>query len=115
MPSVNIADDVVINDCEKTEGGDIVKKYVAFLLVFVMTGMLTACGNSSTANQPNSANAEILLENESEDSDSSQSDGKVLVAYFAYSENIGDTSDMEIDAVSSASLNRKTSNEAGNL
>ena len=91
------------------------KKYVAFLLVFITTGMLAACGNSSTANQPNSTNAKILLENESEESDSSQSDGKALVAYFAYSENIGDTSDMEIDAVSSASLNRKTSNEMGNL
>ena len=97
------------------EGGEIVKKYAAFLLVFMMTGMLTACGNSNTASQPNSTNAEILLENESEESASSQLDGKALVAYFAYSENIGDSSDMEIDAVSSASLNRKTSNEVGNL
>lgn len=91
------------------------KKYVVFLFVLVMTGMLTACGNNSTANQPNSTNAKTSLENESEETDSSQTDGKALVAYFAYSENIGDTSDMELDAVSSASLNRKTSNEAGNL
>ncbi len=44
-----------------------------------------------------------------------QDDGKALVAYFAYSENVGDTSSMEIDAITSASLNRETSNTEGNL
>lgn len=100
------------------------KKYIAFLLAVVMTGMLTACGNSSTANQTNSTNtvsettvgtAKGAQEDEPEETDLAQTVGKTLVAYFAYSENIGDTSDMEIDAISSASLNRKTSNEAGNL
>ena len=100
------------------------KKYIVLLLAFVMTGMLAACGNSNTANQTNSTNAvpettvgttKESQENKSEGTDSEQTAGKTLVAYFAYSENIGDTSDMEIDAISSASLNRKTSNEAGNL
>ncbi|MCM1228408.1 MAG: hypothetical protein NC320_13485 [Clostridium sp.] len=40
---------------------------------------------------------------------------KNLVAYFAYSENVGDTSGMEADAVASASLNQKTANQEGNL
>lgn len=40
---------------------------------------------------------------------------KALVAYFAYSENIGDTSRMSVDAVTSASLNEKTKNKQGNL
>lgn len=40
---------------------------------------------------------------------------KALVAYFAYSENIGDTSGMSVDAVTSASLNEKTKNTQGNL
>lgn len=40
---------------------------------------------------------------------------KALVAYFAYSENIGDTSKMSVDAVTSASLNEKTKNKQGNL
>ncbi|MCM1193989.1 MAG: hypothetical protein NC389_16375 [Acetatifactor muris] len=40
---------------------------------------------------------------------------RVLVAYFAYSENMGDTSGMSVDAVTSASLNRDTANTEGNL
>ncbi|MCM1128241.1 MAG: Ig-like domain-containing protein [Lachnospiraceae bacterium] len=40
---------------------------------------------------------------------------KAVVAYFAYSENIGDTSSMSVDAVTSASLNEKTKNKQGNL
>ena len=39
----------------------------------------------------------------------------VLVAYFAFSENIGDTSAMDVDAITSASLNRRTDNTEGNL
>jgi len=42
-------------------------------------------------------------------------DEKALVAYFAYSENMGDTSNMDVDAITSASLNRKTDNTEGNL
>jgi len=40
---------------------------------------------------------------------------KPLVVYFAYSENMGNTSGMALDAVSSASLNAKTKNTDGNL
>lgn len=40
---------------------------------------------------------------------------KSLVVYFAYSENIGDTSGMDVDAIASASLNADTSNKNGNL
>lgn len=41
--------------------------------------------------------------------------GRALIVYFAYSENIGDTSGMSVDALSSASLNAKTSNINGNI
>lgn len=40
--------------------------------------------------------------------------GKTLVAYFAYAENMGDTSNMSIDAITSASLGT-TDNTEGNL
>lgn len=38
-----------------------------------------------------------------------------LIVYFAYSENMGDTSGMAPDAISSASLNAETQNTDGNL
>lgn len=37
-----------------------------------------------------------------------------MVAYFAYSENMGDTSDMSVDAITSASVG-PTDNTEGNL
>lgn len=41
--------------------------------------------------------------------------GNVLIAYFAYNENIGDTSGMTADAIASASLGQSTGNEYSNL
>ncbi len=101
------------------------KKYGMLILGILLTVTLTACGNSTgTADQ--AANAKTSVENNTgseqtaeRDSDTSEetvkSDSKVLVAYFAYSENMGDTTGMEADAVSSASLNRSTNNSEGNL
>jgi len=101
------------------------KKYLALLLLLAMIGTLAACGNSGTAGQAESAGS--VSKSTSSDTETSQispsddetgpapSSGKTLVAYFAYSENIGDTSGMEVDAISSASLNRRTYNAEGNL
>ena len=101
------------------------KKYLALLLSLVMIGTLTACGSSGTAGQTGLAGS--VSESTSGDTEASQaslsdggtapapSSGKTLVAYFAYSENMGDTSGMEVDAISSASLNRRTYNAEGNL
>jgi len=101
------------------------KKYLALLLLLAMIGTLAACGNSGTAGQAESAGS--VSKSASSDTETSQispsddetepvpSSGKTLVAYFAYSENIGDTSGMEVDAISSASLNRRTYNAEGNL
>ena len=101
------------------------KKYLALLLSLVMIGTLTACGSSGTAGQTGLAGS--VSESTSGDTEASQaslsdggtapapSSGKTLVAYFAYSENMGDTSDMEVDAIASASLNRRTNNTEGNL
>lgn len=40
---------------------------------------------------------------------------KALVVYFTYAENIGDTSGMSQDAVTSASLHKSTQNTQGNI
>lgn len=40
---------------------------------------------------------------------------RTLVVYFDYSENMGDLSGMDVDAITSASLNAKTENTQGNL
>lgn len=40
---------------------------------------------------------------------------RALVVYFAYAENIGDTSGMSQDAVTSASLHKSTQNTQGNI
>lgn len=98
------------------------KKYLALLLSLVMIGTLAACGSSGTAGQTGSAgsvtsgNTEAPQASPSDDGTApAPSSGKTLVAYFAYSENMGDTSGMEVDAISSASLNRRTYNAEGNL
>lgn len=101
------------------------KKYLALLLSLVMIGTLAACGSSGAAGQTGSAGS--VSESTSGDTEAPQanpsdneiaptpSSEKTLVAYFAYSENMGDTSGMEVDAISSASLNRRTNNTEGNL
>lgn len=104
------------------------KKYVALLLALVMIGTLTACGSNGTTNQTAGTDTSAETEQATDDTaenvtDSSDTEsentaaagGKALVAYFAYSENMGDTSGMEVDAIASASLNRSTSNTEGNL
>ena len=44
-----------------------------------------------------------------------EDEGRTLVVYFDYSENMGDLSGMTVDAITSASLNAKTENTQGNL
>lgn len=101
------------------------KKHIAVLLSLLLAVGMTACGGSntdSTSKPSGSAGTSEQVQSPSEeetrenaDSESVQDGGKALVAYFAYSENVGDTSSMEIDAITSASLNRETSNTEGNL
>ena len=59
----------------------------------------------SSDNQ-NSESSSIQLSNLAEDPDT-----HVLVAYFAYAENIGDTSGMSVDAIASASIGRTSNRE----
>lgn len=105
------------------------KKLLAILLVCGMIFSLAACGStpdseSAESGTENSSVVESQTESEtpSDEAEPSEStpeaentSGNALVAYFAYSENIGDTSGMSVDAIASASLNQSTDNTEGNL
>ena len=100
-----------------------IKECIAFLLAVLLMGSLTACGNNNSSDTKSLASDTTAEANatdagnstEATPDDTAQIDGKVLIAYFAYSENMGDTSGMEVDAITSASLNRDTNNTEGNL
>lgn len=97
------------------------KKYMALILALLLIGTLAACGNSRSAAQPIETgdaaenDTKESLQDDSKAKSTVKPGGREMVAYFAYSENIGDTSGMEVDAVTSASLNRSTNNTEGNL
>lgn len=99
------------------------KKIILFVLTVCLAFSLAACGstvqnttNSSpvTAKQTDEPAAAYPSQADRENADAIL-DSKVLVAYFAYSENMGNTSGMEVDAITSASLNKRTRNSEGNL
>lgn len=102
------------------------KKLTGLVFGLFMAGILTACGNENpsqadrqeaTQNEDSIEDAESAGTEEVPDGGSAdqQGNGNTLVAYFAYSENMGDTSGMEVDAITSASLNDSTNNTEGNL
>lgn len=86
------------------------KKWMAFVLAILLAGMVAVYG--SATEQPATGNS---ASQSSEGEEAALSSGKTLVAYFAYSENMGDVSNMDVDAIASASLNRHTDNTEGNL
>lgn len=104
------------------------KKMIAIMMVCGLLATLSACGtqthseesmSEATEQQENmetqaESNNSQNSESESEVSQSNATNGQALVAYFAYSENIGDTSDMTVDAIASASVG-STDNTEGNL
>lgn len=104
------------------------KKITSLVLCFMLALSLAACGNQESADSQrrpsSSAQSESIVssnpqsneENQQDDTDSSTTaeGSKTLVAYFAYAENIGDTSGMDVDAIASASID-STSNREGNL
>lgn len=100
------------------------KKYVALILCILLFGSLTACQNTKKPDSQGEVKEDVESSDSTEsagstenteNSESESSGFKTLVAYFAYSENVGDTSSMEVDAITSASLNSKTNNTEGNL
>lgn len=107
------------------------KRLIAIFLAGAMILSLAACGSSQQAsNDENQAteavtDAETAAQEEetsqaestaSSDEEEPSQDGQsnILVAYFAYSENMGDTSGMSVDAITSASVG-PTDNTEGNL
>lgn len=117
----------------KPKGRDIkMKKTLAMILALLLAVGVSGCGNSGSAGSsaesgsPQSDSSQTVPvedtdttgadgDNTAAGDSSGQSEGNVLVAYFAYSENMGDVSGMEVDAITSASLNRSTNNTEGNL
>ncbi len=113
------------------------KKLIAMAITICLAFSLAACGSTgqNTADSgettqqagqtPGNAEQIVVSQPESTEevaapqSDTNTSEErsgkKVLVTYFAYSENMGDTSGMGVDAITSASLNMRTVNAAGNL
>lgn len=107
------------------------KRLTAILLAGAMVFGLAACGSSQQASNNENQTAEAVTDTETvsqeEETSSAESvtssneeepsqDGQsnTLVAYFAYSENMGDTSGMSVDAITSASVG-PTDNTEGNL
>lgn len=99
------------------------RKSIVTLLVCGMILGVTACGNQTTAEtqQTTGSTEQETSEPQQEDNTNLSTESateitgeNALVAYFAYSENIGDTSNMTVDAISSASLG-PTDNTEGNL
>ena len=101
------------------------RKAMAIIMLICFVFTLSACGNGSgddgrtVVNSSNQGQSQSENVNTDEQINTSAPDNtsssKVLVAYFAFSENIGDTSAMGVDAITSASLNRRTDNTEGNL
>ena len=73
------------------------------LCLFLLLAVLAGCGSTGSGTTSSST---ALAE---------QTGKKPLVIYFTYSENIGNTSDMSVDAVTSASLHEPTENKEGNM
>lgn len=103
------------------------KKIIVCVITVCLMLSLAACGSGNQKapeNAGGTAQQNTQQHHETAGADAAQSektgdtsnaDKKVLVVYFAYSENMGDTSGMEVDAITSASLNQHTDNELGNL
>lgn len=107
------------------------KRLTAILLAGAMMLGLAACGSSQQAADNSNQTTESVTDAEttskeeetsttegtvSSSTENTSQDGQsnVLVAYFAYSENMGDTSGMSVDAITSASVG-PTKNTEGNL
>lgn len=108
------------------------KRILTTLVVWGMVLALAACGSNPNlsdmgsegiepvSNTDASSQAEGTEPSENKDTLSDVQPGQpegqknALVAYFAYSENMGDTSGMSVDAITSASVG-PTNNTEGNL
>lgn len=93
----------------RAAGKDIImKKFSKLMFLLVMVTVLTGCSlfGSSKSEGAVVTTGATKVENTGK---------KPIVIYFAYSENIGDTSNMSVDAVTSASLHESTKNTEGNM
>ena len=96
------------------------RKAVSMVLLICLIITLSACGNDAggsaqttdhSSNQEPLQSEDVTVDEQAQTTAPEDTSSKnVLVAYFAFSENIGDTSAMDVDAITSASLNRHTDN-----
>ena len=85
------------------------KRKIAVILTFVLVFSLTGCGSQGESSGTNAGKESSVSKNNSSQGtgaakEQSSSDGKKLVLYYDYSENMGDKSGMDADAITSASL-----------
>ena len=86
------------------------KKQIAVFLSVILMGTMAACGSTEDTGKQTKEMGNI-----SSSANPMEGEKKALAAYFTYGENVGDTGGMEPDAVSSASINKKTNNTQDNL
>lgn len=122
-----ISDAAFVGAQGKRERMNRMKKQCILFAGLLLAATLAACGGSVAASgQFPAASAPTAQAGESETTQSGEivstpegsegaTAGRALVAYFAYSENMGDIRDMGVDAIASASLRRSTDNAEGNL
>lgn len=98
------------------------KKILYMLLLCCLLTSLAACAAAENINKTSAQTTPAETEQpeaETATTGIAQSETmvgeKAMVAYFAYSENIGDTSGMSVDAITSASLRSSAGNASGNL
>lgn len=96
------------------------KKRIFIMLLMLMV-VLAGCGQnngntSDNASISSEAGSDVVANaGTSAEQGREKTDSNVLVAYFAYSENMTMPENAEVDAITSASLNEKTNNSEGNL
>ena len=101
------------------------RKAVSMIVLICLIITLSACWNGAggsaqttdhSSSQKPLQSKDVTVDEQAQTTAPEDTSSKnVLVAYFAFSENIGDTSAMDVDAITSASLNRRTDNTEGNL
>ena len=95
------------------------KKWVLMFLTLAMVFVFAGCGNSQNSSEATGQNEDASNVEQEETVSTAPSEGSAddaqavedrdsesnpLVSYFDYSENMGDTSAMDVDAITSASL-----------
>lgn len=81
------------------------RQIIAAMLSGALALSIAACGNSTASTSASSTQSTSSVQNSTTTQTAAKADNsKSLIVYFDYSENMGDTSGMSADAITSASL-----------